>query len=582
VNTFRTPMKTSRLTLLAVGLLVSLFSLPSAGSAQTPVFPKALAGKYTGLLTHPAVTLGETLDGAFGRVDITVSSSGSVSGKLILIDKKSYSFTTKLVTVDGLSAAKEGVALAKTKAGLPLITINLGINSVGTLNLNGVSTLTTRAAGNFAIFPGYGYKVITYNTKSSLCDWKGVYSLTFSNATPAGANVPTGSAYASGSVSTSGTLKVAGRLPDGTSFTSSTGASPSPSYFMFATPYTLAGGSFASTLTLSKRTSDGSYFNGDNEPAWVRWTKMADATTVSFGPVSCVQTCIQWKAPGKGQTVRDMVGIAADKMFDIDFSGALDATTYAKYIPTKLGINSSGSLRVAEGMVGSPSPVSTSAWSKFFSGSVDPKTGVVKITIKVTDNLTTPPAKAKYLTRSVTFTGVMFQLTAEQLAANVSFVGGYTYTPPLPSLTGTYGSFAFNGPLFLDQLYKGSLAMKAAKRFTVSLEMLEPATPSPTVTLPSTSGPVTVSLAQDLKSVTFNGRKVSLLSGQLLIPGQIIAFSDVKSSPTNNLIVQIMFNFEGKPIGGAIQYYQVTRSGYIPTLRLRNYTFEEETVVLLP
>lgn len=124
--------------------------------------------------------------------------------------------------------------------------------------------------------------------------------------------------------------------------------------------------------------------------------------------------------------------------------------------------------------------------------------------------------------------------------------------------------------------------MKAAKRFTVSLEMLEPATPSPTVTLPSTSGPVTVSLAQDLKSVTFNGRKVSLLSGQLLIPGQIIAFSDVKSSPTNNLIVQIMFNFEGKPIGGAIQYYQVTRSGYIPTLRLRNYTFEEETVVLLP
>ncbi len=582
MNTFRTPMKTSRLTLLAVGLLVSLFSLPSAGSAQTPVFPKALAGKYTGLLTHPAVTLGETLDGAFGRVDITVSSSGSVSGKLILIDKKSYSFTTKLVTVDGLSAAKEGVALAKTKAGLPLITINLGINSVGTLNLNGVSTLTTRAAGNFAIFPGYGYKVITYNTKSSLCDWKGVYSLTFSNATPAGANVPTGSAYASGSVSTSGTLKVAGRLPDGTSFTSSTGASPSPSYFMFATPYTLAGGSFASTLTLSKRTSDGSYFNGDNEPAWVRWTKMADATTVSFGPVSCVQTCIQWKAPGKGQTVRDMVGIAADKMFDIDFSGALDATTYAKYIPTKLGINSSGSLRVAEGMVGSPSPVSTSAWSKFFSGSVDPKTGVVKITIKVTDNLTTPPAKAKYLTRSVTFTGVMFQLTAEQLAANVSFVGGYTYTPPLPSLTGTYGSFAFNGPLFLDQLYKGSLAMKAAKRFTVSLEMLEPATPSPTVTLPSTSGPVTVSLAQDLKSVTFNGRKVSLLSGQLLIPGQIIAFSDVKSSPTNNLIVQIMFNFEGKPIGGAIQYYQVTRSGYIPTLRLRNYTFEEETVVLLP
>jgi hypothetical protein len=575
-------MKTSRLTLLAVGLLVSLFSLPSAGSAQTPVFPKALAGKYTGLLTHPAVTLGETLDGAFGRVDITVSSSGSVSGKLILIDKKSYSFTTKLVTVDGLSAAKEGVALAKTKAGLPLITINLGINSVGTLNLNGVSTLTTRAAGNFAIFPGYGYKVITYNTKSSLCDWKGVYSLTFSNATPAGANVPTGSAYASGSVSTSGTLKVAGRLPDGTSFTSSTGASPSPSYFMFATPYTLAGGSFASTLTLSKRTSDGSYFNGDNEPAWVRWTKMADATTVSFGPVSCVQTCIQWKAPGKGQTVRDMVGIAADKMFDIDFSGALDATTYAKYIPTKLGINSSGSLRVAEGMVGSPSPVSTSAWSKFFSGSVDPKTGVVKITIKVTDNLTTPPAKAKYLTRSVTFTGVMFQLIAEQLAANVSFVGGYTYTPPLPSLTGTYGSFAFNGPLFLDQLYKGSLAMKAAKRFTVSLEMLEPATPSPTVTLPSTSGPVTVSLAQDLKSVTFNGRKVSLLSGQLLIPGQIIAFSDVKSSPTNNLIVQIMFNFEGKPIGGAIQYYQVTRSGYIPTLRLRNYTFEEETVVLLP
>ena len=112
---------------------MNLFPLPSAGSAQTAVFPKALAGKYTGLLTHPAVILGETLDGAFGRVDITVSSSGSVSGKLILIDKKSYSFTTKLVTVDGLSAAKEGAALAKTYA--KYIPTKLGINSIGSLRV---------------------------------------------------------------------------------------------------------------------------------------------------------------------------------------------------------------------------------------------------------------------------------------------------------------------------------------------------------------------------------------------------------------------------------------------------------------
>lgn len=572
-------MKTSRLPLIAVGLFMSLLSLTTTSSAQTPAFPKALAGKYTGLLTQPT----ETLDSAFGRVDITVSSTGSVSGKLTLIDKKTYAFTTKLVTaLDSQSASKEAVGLAKTKAGTPLITISLGINLEGTLNLSGVSTLTTRAAGNFAIKTQYGYKVVTFDAKKNKCDWKGLYTLTFSNPTPSGENVPTGSAYASGSVSTTGTLKVAGRLSDGTSFTSSTGASLSPSYYIYSTPYKLVGGSFASTLALSKRI-DGSYFNGDNPAAWVRWTKMADATTVSFGPVSCEQTCIQWKAPGKGQTVRDMVGIAADKMFDIDFSGALDTTTYAKYIPTKLGINSSGSLRVAEAMVGAPNPIATSAWSKFYSGKVDPKTGVVKITIKVTDNLTTPPAKAKYLTRSVTFTGVMFQLTAEQLAASVSFVGGYTYTPPLPPLTvGSYGSFAFNGPLVLDSLYKGSLAMKAARRFTVLLDMITPGTPAPTFTLPSTTNPVSVSLAKDLTSVTFNGRKVPLLSGQLLIPGQLIVFSDAKTSVKNNLTVQIQFNFNGEPIGGNANYYQLTLSGYIPTARIRNYTFRSGGITLLP
>ena len=74
----------------------------------------------------------------------------------------------------------------------------------------------------------------------------------------------------------------------------------------------------------------------------------------------------------------------------------------------------------------------------------------------------------------------MFQLTAEQLAANVSFVGGYTYTPPLLPLTvGTYGDFAFNGPIEVDEVYAGNLSMREARKFTVLLEMLEPATPAP-------------------------------------------------------------------------------------------------------
>lgn len=558
---------------------MSLFSFASTASAQTlPLpFPTGLAGSYRGLLTQP----GDPLDSAFGRVEVNVTSKGSVSGKLILIDKKTYAFTSKLVTDEGgLTASKIGVVASKTKAGVPLITLDLSFGGEDVFTVSGTSTLTTRAVGTFATLSGYSFKVVTYNAKTNICAWKGVYTATFSDPTPASENIPTGSAYASGSVGTTGSWKLSGRLADGTSFTGSMPAGASPRYFMFTTPYSLVGGCFASTFDLSAR-SDGKYHVADGAAAWVRWTKMADATTVSFGPVDCIQTCNQWKVPGKTETIRGLMGLEAADIFDIDFSGALDTTTYAKYIPTKLGINSSGSLRAAAGLEGTPNPYLTSAWSKFFSGKIDPKTGVVKVTIKVTDNisLTTKP---KYLTRSVTFTGVMFQLLPE-LLDTTSFVGGYTYTPPLPPLTlGTYGSFAFNGPILLDETFAGSVAMKSARSFTTLLDMLSPGTPAPTVTLPSTTSPVTVSLAQDLKSVTFNGRKVPLLSGQLLIPGQLVVFSDAKTSAKNNLTVQIMFDFAGQPVGLNANYYQVTISGYIPTIRLRNYTHRSGTINLLP
>ena len=93
---------------------------------------------------------------------------------------------------------------------------------------------------------------------------------------------------------------------------------------------------------------------------------------------------------------------------------------------------------------------------------------------------------------------------------------------------------------------------------------------------------MTVSLAQEMKSITFNGRKVSLLSGQLLIPGAGLAFSDAKSSPRSNLTVTVFFNFAGQVIGLNAKYYQVTISGYIPTVKIRTYTHRSGTIVPLP
>lgn len=557
-------MKTSHLTLLAVGLLVSLISLPSASSAQTVPFPTSLAGTYHGLLNQP----GDPLDSAFGRVEVVVSSTGNASGKLILIDKKTYPFVTKLTTaVDSQSASAGPLGIAKNKAGQPQITLSLGINTSGAMIMNGVSTLATRATGNFAMLPGYGFKAVTYNATTKVCAWKGVYTATFSDPTPSNENVPTGSGYASGTIGVTGTWLLAGRLADGTSFTGSMRAGATARYFVFSTPYTLAGGYFASTFDLTPR-SDGNYHVADGEAAWVRWTKMTDATTVKFGPVDCVQTCTQWKVPGTGQTVRSLMGLEPAEVFDIDFSGALDPVTYAKYIPTSFGINSNGSLRVSSGLAGSPDPTRPSLWSKFYSGKIDPKTGVVKITIKVTDRIGGTVAKPKNLVRSVTFNGVMFQLLPE-LLDTVSFVGGYTYTPPLPPLkVGTYGDFAFNGPIDIDQNFQNQLKIAGTYRFKIKRETFYGAKPSYT---PVDGATITATISADLSSIIFGGRKLPLTQGGLSgLPADLV-FSNAQTSYYNNqtIVVKInpltneVYSFIGNYIKNTIVNYRPTISTWV-------------------
>lgn len=266
---------------------------------------------------------------------------------------------------------------------------------------------------------------------------------------------------------------------------------------------------------------------------------MVNDTTVSFGPVDCIQTCPQWKAPVTGQTVRSLMGLEADEVFDIDFSGALDIQTYAKYIPTKLGINSNDTLLVSEGLLGSPNTLLTSAWAKFYSVKVDPKTGVVKITIKVTGRIGGTVAKPKNLIRSVTFNGVMFQLLAEQLAT-ASFVGGYTYTPPLPpATTGSYGEFAFNGPITIDENYRKAQGIAGTYRFKVKLSTSVGSRPSYT---PANGATITATISADLTTITYNNRKIGLTSGGLQTLPADLLYSNAQSSVFSNQTVNVKIN----------------------------------------
>jgi hypothetical protein len=545
--------------------------LTSANSHAETVFPPALAGSYEGLLKAPTDPTDPESVEPFGSIHFTVSSKGKATGKLLLLDRKTYPFTANLVPdVEGGSATAGSLILVKKKGtNATLLDLSLTVFSDSTFTASGAANLLTVAKGAFTLVAGTAVKVAAYSSKAP-SPLAGVYTFSFSDPEPSGVNVPKGTGYATGSVSAkTGALRLKGKLGDGTGFTASMKPASDGSFRSCIFPYSVAGGYFATIFQITRR-SDGKYHVADGESATVKWKKVANAKDRSFpagfGPVDSFLTGVQWTVPAKGQNVATVLGLSPEKVFGLGFDNVIDSVTYAARLPLTLGINSDNTLRVSTGRAGSPSPQDPKAWARFFSGKINPKTGLLTVTLKVEDNIAVPPARPKIIKRSITFNGVVFQLPGDSQGPIAS---GLAAVPPLDSKTGSisYGEFGFAGPITIDQIYQRAHA--TAGNYLVNLRLQPNPSPLPSG-LPDIRKPVPFTISSDLKSIKFAGRTLPLSGDSRPVS---LSYTNAPASPFNNVTVIVYLNGStGQVLSVGTQYFQtiVGRSGAV--VKVRSHT----------
>jgi hypothetical protein len=439
VITLGAPMNSLRHCLAAVSLVTGLLIAPVSSSAQVPALPAVLVGSYQGLLQVP----GDPEGTPFGRIEILSTAASKATGKLVLIDKKTYPFSITL-TVNQAGTEATGSAIlvkklaTKTTPQQDLLTLTLTLKNDGTFDASGNSALTTLPPSAFEELPGAAFKTPAFVPVKAPCPWLGSYTASFTDAEPAGAGVPAASGYMTGVVTTAGVMNVTGKLADGTGFTGSMKPSADGRHFLFLTPYTTTvGGYFVSSFQLTQRT-DNKWHVADGAAAYTKWKKMPYAKDkvfpAGFGPVDVFLTMAQWTAPAVKQTVGQVMGIDLTEVFGFGLENVINPTTYAARLPLKLGLNANNTFRVAEGGTGSPSAILVASWAKLFTGKVDPKTGLVTLSLFIEDVLPIIPPATKPkppVKRTVAFTGVMFQLLPSDPSPSPAVSLWSLLSPPL-------------------------------------------------------------------------------------------------------------------------------------------------------
>jgi hypothetical protein len=202
--------------------------------------PGGVVGVFTGrvarapALTPPATGFVGTNFGLGGRIDVTTTTKGTYSGKLLL-GATTYSFKGALNTnalSPNQSTATTTIARSKTTP----LTLSFTLDAVDNLlKLGSVTDGTTTAAVD-------GWRS-TWTNAVQATAYQGYYTFGLDipnalNGTATHPNIPQGMGYGSFTVAgATGKLSVAGRLSDGTSYTSATFVGPTGQILIFRTLY---------------------------------------------------------------------------------------------------------------------------------------------------------------------------------------------------------------------------------------------------------------------------------------------------------------------------------------------------------
>jgi len=230
-----------------IAYLVRITASNSAGSdfvvdreLLVQPLPGGVVGVFTGrvtrapALTPPATGFVGTNFGLGGRIDLTTTTKGTYSGKLLL-GATTYSFKGALNT-NTISPNQSTVTTTIARSKMTPLTLSFTLDAVDNLlKLGSVTDGTATAAID-------GWRS-TWTKTVPATAYQGYYTFGLDipnalNGTLLNPNIPQGMGYGSFTVAAAtGKLSVAGRLSDGTSYTTATFVGPAGQVLVFRTLY---------------------------------------------------------------------------------------------------------------------------------------------------------------------------------------------------------------------------------------------------------------------------------------------------------------------------------------------------------
>jgi hypothetical protein len=479
----------------------------------------AFAGTYQGLLVE------DPGNDPAGKIDFTVTSKGALSGSLLFKNQKSYKFKSQL-SQDAGSAKLTNFDVVKPKEGLQL-KLSLTIADDGSFVVDG-NALLPGFAGDFVEKEGSASRLRFYKAKTDDCPWTGVFSMAFHDPVKQGGDEPPGgSIIGSATVKPDGVMSVKGSLADGTKFTASARPSADGGYRFFFGGYKTVGSYFTAIFRLTDR-GDGQFQVAVDQGS-ARWVKVRNDKDKSYRlgfDVSLSVSVVQWKVPGKGETLAGLLGLQPSQAFEF----ALDYDFDDARTPTMLSLDAKNQLVIRQGGAGSPSLLTKAAdWKKIFTGKIDPKTGLLTATLNLEDKV-----GGKTVKRKVTISGI---LTQPAVVGASAFAFGYVLVPPLDSKTGTLVSAAteFIGPFVEDPLVLEAGPLAGTYTGTFNRQPIIPPFSYP-AQMPAHNSTVTFTVSPDLKTVVFAGRTLPL-SGDSRPVALVYVDSKTKPIVTLNLYI---------------------------------------------
>lgn len=273
------------------------------GSITLQPLPPGTTGTFTGPIAQESII---NL-GLGGRIDATLTSTGSFSGK-ILLGALSYSF--KDVLVSAIDNPQPTAVATIIRRGLPNLTVSFTVDGPNHRLINGQITNGTETATFDAWKNRWNSSTPLAELDTLRTQYPGYYTFALPATTPLTPTVPQGAGSGSFTVSSStGKLTVSGRLADGTSFTSATFAGPLGEILVYQNLHSKLG-SVLGTLVISPGSAMFLPPFGDNTLSGsLTWKKPASTSRTYGDALTTTMTTIgsRYIAPAKTEVVMGLI-----------------------------------------------------------------------------------------------------------------------------------------------------------------------------------------------------------------------------------------------------------------------------------